>query len=115
MKKRIDLKYFLFVALSLLISCGNQSSGQKEVPAVKSSHPEWAYNAVIYEVNTRQYTPEGTFRAFSAHLPRLKELGVDILWFMPSSPLVRKTGKVGWAVIIPSAITLRSTVSLVHW
>ena len=50
---------------------------------MQSAHPEWVYDAVIYEVNTRQYTPEGTFNAFSEHLPRLKELGVDILWFMP--------------------------------
>jgi len=50
-------------------------------------HPEWARNAVIYEVNIRQYTPEGTFNAFCKHLPRLKELGVDILWLMPVHPI----------------------------
>jgi glycosidase len=42
---------------------------------------------VIYEVNVRQYTPEGSFAAFEEHLPRLKELGVDILWFMPIYPI----------------------------
>ena len=93
MKKRMDLKYFLFVALSLLISCVNQSAGQKEEGVLKSMHPEWAYNAVIYEVNTRQYSPEGSFRAFSEHLPRLKELGVDILWFMPIQPIGEKDRK----------------------
>ena len=50
-------------------------------------HPEWSKNAVIYEVNIRQFTPEGTFNAFAAHLPRLKELGVDILWLMPINPI----------------------------
>jgi glycosidase len=50
-------------------------------------HPEWSRNSVIYEVNLRQYTPEGTFKAFEKHLPRLKELGVDILWLMPVNPL----------------------------
>ena len=50
-------------------------------------HPEWSRNAVIYEVNTRQFTPQGTFKAMQAHLPRLKELGVDILWFMPIHPI----------------------------
>jgi cyclomaltodextrinase len=54
---------------------------------VKANYPEWAKNAVIYEVNVRQYTPEGTFKAFEANLPRLKELGVDILWFMPINPI----------------------------
>lgn len=54
---------------------------------VKANYPEWVKNAVIYEVNVRQYTPEGTFKAFETHLPRLKELGVDILWFMPIHPI----------------------------
>lgn len=47
----------------------------------------------IYEVNLRQYTPEGTFQAFSAHLPRLKEMGVDILWFMPLTTIAVKNRK----------------------
>ena len=50
-------------------------------------HVAWARNANIYEVNLRQYTPEGTFRAFEAHLPRLREMGVDILWLMPVQPI----------------------------
>lgn len=48
---------------------------------------EWANSANIYEVNTRQYTPEGTFAAFAKHLPRLKDMGVEILWFMPITPI----------------------------
>ncbi|MDP4282553.1 MAG: alpha-amylase family glycosyl hydrolase [Bacteroidota bacterium] len=50
-------------------------------------HPEWSRSATIYEVNIRQYTPEGTFAAFSRHLPRLKKMGVDILWLMPVNPI----------------------------
>jgi len=53
------------------------------VPKEPSIHPEWTYDSVVYEVNIRQYTPEGTFKAFEQHLPRLKELGVDVLWLMP--------------------------------
>ena len=52
-------------------------------PYVELSHPDWSRNAVIYQINTRQFTPEGTFRAARAELPRLRELGVDILWLMP--------------------------------
>ncbi|OIQ97961.1 alpha-amylase 2 [mine drainage metagenome] len=48
---------------------------------------DWAKNANIYEVNIRQYTPEGTFVAFAKHLPRLKDMGVEILWLMPVSPI----------------------------
>ena len=50
-------------------------------------HPCWSYDSNIYEVNVRQYTPEGTFRAFATHLPRLKDMGVEILWFMPITPI----------------------------
>lgn len=56
-------------------------------------HPEWSRNAVIYQINTRQFTPEGTFRAAERHLPRLKELGVDILWLMPIHPIGEKNRK----------------------
>ena len=48
---------------------------------------------MIYEVNIRQYTPEGTFKAFEKHLPHLKDLGVDILWLMPIHPIGEKNRK----------------------
>jgi len=48
---------------------------------------QWAKNAVLYEVNIRQYTAEGTFNAFAKHLPRLKKMGVDIIWLMPITPI----------------------------
>jgi alpha-amylase len=50
----------------------------------------WSLNSNIYEVNVRQYTPEGTFDAFAKHLPRLKDMGVDILWFMPITPISKE-------------------------
>jgi glycosidase len=58
-----------------------------------NSPPEWSYNKTIYEVNTRQFTSEGTFKAFEKHLPRLKELGVGILWLMPIHPIGEKNRK----------------------
>ncbi|MEJ7812431.1 MAG: alpha-amylase family glycosyl hydrolase [Gemmatimonadaceae bacterium] len=56
-------------------------------------HPAWSRNAVIYEVNVRQYTPEGTFAALGRQLPRLDSLGVDILWLMPIQPIGKKNRK----------------------
>jgi len=53
----------------------------------KYTFPAWARNRVIYEVNLRQYTPGGTIKEFRQHLPRLKELGAGILWFMPLQPI----------------------------
>ena len=59
--------------------------------------PDWAKSANIYEVNIRQYTPEGTFIAFKKHLSRLKDMCVDILWFMPIFPIsqTKKKGTLG--------------------
>lgn len=61
----------------------------------RESTAPWWKNANIYEVNIRQYTPEGTFSAFRKHLPRLKEMGVDILWFMPVHPISETNRKGG--------------------
>ena len=57
-------------------------------------HVQWLQRANIYEVNVRQYTPEGTFKAFGKHLDRLKAMGVEILWFMPINP-ISKTARKG--------------------
>jgi len=60
---------------------------------VRLTHPEWSKNAVIYQINTRQFTQEGIFKAAESHLPRLKDLGVDILWLMPIHPIGEKNRK----------------------
>ncbi len=57
-------------------------------------HPAWIMQGNIYEVNVRQYTPEGTFKAFEKHLLRLKKMGVQTLWFMPITP-ISKTDRKG--------------------
>ncbi|MFU0799143.1 MAG: alpha-amylase family glycosyl hydrolase [Xylanivirga thermophila] len=71
----------------------DKNSNNVKQKVSKVNIPEWSKNAVIYEVNVRQYTKEGTFKAFEAHLPRLKEMGVDILWFMPIYPISEKNRK----------------------
>ena len=81
------------LALVLTTACGDAVKNTTArdpyapQPYVKLQHPEWTRNATIYQVNTRQFTSEGTFRAAEEHLPRLKELGVDILWLMPINPI----------------------------
>lgn len=62
----------------------------EEVAEEVRYQPEWTKDAVIYEVNVRQYTEEGTFRAFSEHLQELKDMGVNTLWFMPIHPISEK-------------------------
>lgn len=53
----------------------------------------WKHSTNIYEVNLRQYTSEGTFLAFESEMPRLKEMGVETLWFMPITPIAFKNRK----------------------
>jgi alpha-amylase len=54
---------------------------------------EWRHATNIYEVNLRQYTKEGSFAAFEKELPRLKDMGVEILWFMPVTPISKEKRK----------------------
>lgn len=98
MSKKMMISHILILVLIiigtgiLVVSC----KSRKEREAIVESHvvhPEWSKDAVIYEVNVRQYTPEGTFRAFEEHLPRLKDMGVDILWLMPIHPIGEKNRK----------------------
>lgn len=81
-----------FICILVVLSCTACSRKQAENSYqpheyVELKHPEWSKSATIYEVNVRQYTPEGTFKAFEAHLPRLKKMGVDIIWLMPIHPI----------------------------
>jgi glycosidase len=59
--------------------------------------PAFLYSSNIYSVNVRQYTEAGTFTAFAEHLPRLKDMGVHILWFMPIHPIgiINRKGTLG--------------------
>lgn len=76
-------------ALTLSLLIGAAPAAAQRAPALPAVHapPAWSRNAVIYEVNVRQYTPEGTFAALERHLPRLAALGVDVLWLMPVQPI----------------------------
>ncbi len=75
-------------------SAGGKMVRNEAKEYVQIQHPEWTKNATIYEVNIRQFTDEGTFKAFEAHLPRLKAMGIDILWLMPIHP-IGKEGRKG--------------------
>ncbi len=80
------MKKVLLAAVSLLALIGCT----KQAP---TTHTRWAYDATIYELNTRQLTPEGTFAAAEAVLPELRENGIDILWIMPCQPIGQITRK----------------------
>ncbi len=62
-------------------------------PEVKTVSDNWTKNSVVYELNIRQATAEGTFAAAGKKLPQLKELGVDVIWLMPIYPIGEKGRK----------------------
>lgn len=102
---------------------GKKNTDNQEMDPSGISHPDWSRNAVIYEVNIRQYTPEGTFNAFEPHLPRLRQLGVDILWLMPVHPIgeLNRKGSLGsyysvkdYKAINPEFGTMEDLKSLVR-
>lgn len=82
--------FFLFLVIAFAACTESEKTGNSRYEPeeyVEIKHPDWSKNATIYEVNIRQYTPEGTFKAFVPHLPRLKAMGVDIIWLMPINPI----------------------------
>ncbi|HBF88933.1 MAG TPA: alpha-amylase [Bacteroidales bacterium] len=93
--KIIKLGIVLFVIVAIFGACNNSQTVQNEQQSDSTQlvHPKWSYNATIYEVNVRQFTEAGTFKAFEEHLPRLKAMGVDIIWIMPIHPIGEKERK----------------------
>lgn len=95
-----NLTYLLSIILIIFLvsSCCEKSETVKSesvenIPEVVFDAPEWSNNATIYEVNLRQYTPEGTINAFVPYIQKLKNLGIDILWIMPPYPIGKEKRK----------------------
>ena len=91
------------IIMATLVSVGLVSSSTAAVgvnfaaQSSASAAPSWAAKAVIYQVNTRNYSASGKFSAVKADLPRLKKLGVNVLWFMPIHPIgvLNRKGSLG--------------------
>ena len=101
LKNHVFSPAIIIMVLAMTISCSsNQNENNNNTrnnKKTESMHVDWSKNANIYEVNIRQYTEEGTIKAFQEHLPRLKEMGVDILWLMPVFPVgeLNRKGSLG--------------------
>jgi alpha-amylase len=80
-----------------LDSAKKAGDNSKVKAAPLPDHPVWSLQSNVYEVNLRQYSRTGSFKEFAASLPRLKEMGVEILWFMPITPIskVDRKGTLG--------------------
>ncbi len=93
-------KIILLALLQLLIYSYSFCQTKKTTSSKNNNidgHPAWIMQGNIYEVNVRQYTPEGTFAAFAKHIDRLKKMGVQTIWFMPINPIskVDRKGSLG--------------------
>ncbi len=87
----------LAVSAVLLGACAPASSNGFKAQSSVSAAPSWAAKSVIYEVNVRDYSAEGKLTAVTADIPRLKKLGIDILWLMPIYPIgaINRKGTMG--------------------
>ena len=87
------MKLFSRFATLLCVALGFVLSSCGSAPEAPAAHRDWVYGSVVYEMNVRQQSAEGSFAAAEARLPFLKELGVDIIWLMPIHPIGEKGRK----------------------
>ena len=92
------LRLFGLLIIVGLMSCSSEKEEESSTETTNQltsnvKHPAWSKDAVIYEVNIRQHTEAGTFKAFEKDIPRLKALGIDILWLMPIHPVGEENRK----------------------
>ncbi|MCH5687894.1 hypothetical protein LWM68_28680 [Niabella sp. W65] len=112
----------LALSIMWLTSCKlmpkEENNGEKNktgTMAAKTTNTDWKHATNIYEVNVRQYTQEGTFNAFVKELPRLKDMGVQVLWFMPITPIAKEKMKGSWGATTLVLTILLSIPNLVPW
>jgi alpha-amylase len=96
----ISLLSLLSMAACQSIDNSKSTSAPKSMSVVRSEYPsmpDWAKNAVLYEVNTRNFSAAGNFAGVTAQLPRLRDMGIDVIWLMPIHPIgkERRKGSLG--------------------
>lgn len=89
MKKHSLIALLSLYCIAFFIACTPQIAAAQNTSdaSVKFSHPAWSEQSNIYEVNLRQYTASSSIKDFEKSLPRLRKMGVEILWFMPINPI----------------------------
>ncbi len=87
-------KLLLVFTVYLFYCCNNSSNKTSNQPAMDSLKPlSWVHSTNIYEVNVRQFSREGTINGIVPELERLRDMGVEVLWFMPITPIAKKNMK----------------------
>jgi alpha-amylase len=94
----IMIKPIVLLLVITTLSCNNtikKTTANNKIKMTTNNFKKagWIHNTSVYEVNLRQYTAEGSINAFATQLPRLKEMGVQTLWFMPITPIAKKNMK----------------------
>jgi len=98
MKEHIIKIILLFIGIiTLVVACRPRKPVVAEPLKTSVVHADWTRNMVLYEINVRQFSEEGTFAGVDRALPRLKDLGVNVLWFMPIYPIgeLNRKGELG--------------------
>lgn len=94
MKRFYLLGVSLFLIVSFIFTTKSYSKRGRSVgDSTIVVHPQWSRNASIYEINERQFSKAGTFNAIIPQLPRIKKMGVKIIWLMPINPIGKKNRK----------------------
>jgi glycosidase len=90
------IRTLLLLTSFIFVSCGSQNTDPSAITQ-PIGHAEWSRNAVIYEMNIRQFTDQGTFNAATESLEELREMGVGIIWLMPIHPIgeLNRKGSLG--------------------
>ncbi len=97
MFKTLFRNLFLLLITVGFFACSPAKEEKQEEITSKVDQLEWSKNSSIYEINVRQYSEEGTFEAVRKDLPRIKSMGIRILWFMPIHPVgeINRKGGLG--------------------
>lgn len=85
-RTHLHLSIALTLIAALCCSCASASepvAGEQAYPGP----PKWIHDTITYQVNLRQFSAAGNINGFREQLPRLKALGVGVLWFMPIHPI----------------------------
>jgi len=95
--KHLSCIIFAFFVL-FMVGCNEEQKKKTgtetaAIPEQQEQHQGWSAQSNIYEVNLRQYSSSGSIKEFEKHLPRLKDMGVEILWFMPITPIGKEGRK----------------------
>lgn len=133
MKFRSNILYVLLLSIAF-ISCSSSEENPNPDP---TPNPDSGYqqygtpfvnmpkstDAIIYQVNIRAFSSEGTLKGVEKRLDSIKKLGTNVVYLMPVYPVgqVKKAGKLGspysvkdYKAVNPDFGTLEDLRSLVN-